>query len=271
MGAVFEPSTGDRFDNGHVGSTDIHFDNNQYTMWYYGGDQKVLDLPSPRGVMRLKGMEIRIGRAISDDGVNWARVDGPCRGAWLDHGGMTDWDALMVNGPQVVRQTDGIYRMYYHTYNPAKGGFLIGLAISRDLRNWEKKGMVIGPGPAGSWNEMGGSVHQVLKIEGRYVMFLEGLDRTMHYCIGLATSADGFVWQVEPEPVFRHAPRGSGAWDALAVGTPWVVPVPDGSYRMYYVGMNEASPTAGELGVKASIGVALSDGANFRRWRRYGE
>jgi predicted GH43/DUF377 family glycosyl hydrolase len=271
MGAVFEPSTGDRFDSGHVGITDIHLIDNEYVMWYYGGDQKYIELPSPRGIMKLKGMEIRIGRAVSNDGINWKRIDGPYRGAVLDHGSMSDWDALMVNGPQVVHEPDGSYRMYYHTYNPSRGGFLIGLAVSRDLMTWEKKGVVISPGPAGSWYEMGGSTHHVLKVEGQYVMFFEGLDRSMHYCIGLATSSDGLVWQVESEPVFRHSPRGSGAWDALAVGTPWVVPMPDGSYRMYYVGMNEASPNAGELGVAACIGVALSDGHDFRKWRRYGE
>jgi hypothetical protein len=271
MGSVFEPSTGDRFDNGHVASTDIHFDNNRYTMWYAGGDQKVLQLPGPQGVMKLKGMELRVGRAISNDGVNWTRVEGPIRGAWLDHGAMADWDPLMVNGPQVLYGPDGTYRMYYHTYNPMKGGFLIGMAVSRDLKNWEKKGIIIGPGPAGAWNEMGGSVHHVLKLGGQYVMFFEALDKTMHYCIGLATSPDGFAWTTEPEPVFRHAKRGSGAWDAMAVGTPWVVPMPDGSFRMYYVGMNEGAPNAGELGVKAHIGVALSDGPNFRKWRRYGE
>jgi hypothetical protein len=271
MGSVFEPSSGDRFDNGHVGSTDIHYEDGVYTMWYNAGDQSMMQIPGPQGVMKLKGMEMRVGRAESADGIHWTRIDGPFRGAWLDHGAMTDWDPLMTNGPQVVDGLDGTWRMYYHTYNPMKGGFLIGLAVSTDLRTWEKKGPVLGPGPAGSWYDMGPSVHHVLRIRDRWVMFFEALDKTMHYCIGVASSSDGFAWSTEPDLVFQHAPRGSGAWDAQAVGTPWVVPMEDGSYRMYYVGMNEAGAGAGELGVKANIGVALSDGPNYRKWRRYGE
>jgi predicted GH43/DUF377 family glycosyl hydrolase len=271
MGAIFEPSTGDRFDSGHVGHTDIHFDGSRYTMWYFGGDQQMRPLITPMGVMQVKGMELAIGRAVSNDGINWTRVDGPYRGAWLEHGAPADWDALMANGPQVVNGPGGAYLMYYHAFSPAKGGFVIGVAVSRDLRHWEKKGAVVTPGPAGSWNERGSSMHQVIKIGGQYVMFFEALDKTNHYYIGLATSPDGLAWKTEPEPVFQHAVRGSGAWDAQAVGTPWVVPLPDGSFRMYYVGMNETGPTAGELDVQAYIGVALSDGPNFRKWRRYGE
>lgn len=42
-----------------------------------------------------------------------------------------------------------------------------------------------------------------------------------------------------------------------------------GSYRMYYVGSNEGG--ADELSRQHRIGLAISDGSNFLRWRRWGE
>jgi hypothetical protein len=271
MGAVMDPSSGDRFDNGHIGVSDVWYENDTYTMWYFGGDQKVLQLPGPQGLMKLKGAELRPGFATSKDGLNWSRVDGPFRGGLLDHGAMTDFDPLMVGWPQVLREADGSLKMYYHTYNPMRGGFLVGLAVSRDGKLWQKVGQVLGPGVAGSFDDMGASTRHVLKLGGRYVMFYEALNKQLNYNIGLAVSDDGVKWTKEIEPVFRHSAKGSGAWDAQAVGTPWVVPMPDGSLRLYYVGMNETGNAAGgELAVRAMVGMALSDGPDYRRWRRYG-
>jgi hypothetical protein len=45
--------------------------------------------------------------------------------------------------------------------------------------------------------------------------------------------------------------------------------MPDGSYRMYYVGGTEGGHD--ELSVEIRIGLAVSDGPNFRKWRRWGE
>ncbi|MCX8126073.1 MAG: glycosyl hydrolase [Dehalococcoidia bacterium] len=271
MGAIMDPSTGDRFDSGHIGVSDIWYENGTYTMWYFGGDQKVLQLPGPQGMGKLKGAELRPGKAVSKDGIHWQRVDGPVRGALLDHGSMTDFDPLMVGWPQVVKEPDGSLKMYYHTYNPMRGGFLVGLAVSSDGTTWRKVGQVLGPGAPGSFDDMGISTRHVIKIQGRYYMFFEALNKQLEYNIGLAVSDDGINWTKDPKPVFYHAPKGSGAWDARAVGTPWVVPMADGSYRLYYVGMSETDNIAGgELAVKAMIGLAISDGPNFRRWRRYG-
>ena len=278
MGAVFEPvpPTEDRFDNGHVGISDIYFDNGLYWMWYFGGDQTVINLAAPGGsTLKAKGVIMRPGCAISRDGLNWTRLEGPYRGAFLDHGGPDDWDTLFCSWPRVLKDDDSSYKMYYHTFNPAKGGFLVGMAISEDGLRWEKMGQILSPGKPGSFDEGGLSCRHVLKIDGQYVMFYEGINASGYYCIGLALSDDGFKWRKDEAgeqlggPVFRHAPKGSGRWDAKAVGTPYVVPMPDGSYRMYYIGANEGGYD--ELSTQHQIGMALSDGPDFRKWHRWGE
>ena len=275
MGAVFEPSSDpNRFDNAHVGVTDIRQENGLYWMWYLGGDQSTMEMTIGAQTIKAKGIQMRPGCAISRDGIHWVRLDGPYRGAFLDPGAPGEFDAMFCAWPRVITADDGSYLMYYHTLDPAKG-FLVGLASSPDGLNWEKRGPILGPGEPGSFDERGISCRHVIKHDGRYLMFYEGTNNSGYYCIGLALSDDGIHWTKDSEgeqpggPVFCHAPKGSGRWDARAVGTPCVVKLDDGSFRLYYIGANEGGYD--ELSTRHQIGLAVSDGPNYRRWRRWGE
>jgi hypothetical protein len=203
------------------------------------------------------------------------RLRGPYDGAFLDRGTQGEWDALMCGWPRVLKEEDGSYKMYYHSLNWEQGGFFVGMAVSPDGFRWTKQGKILGPGEPGCFDEAGLSCRHVLKLEDHYYMFYEGLNKSGYYGIGLAESADGLTWQRDTAgdqpggPVFTHAPKGSGRWDARAVGTPYVVTMGDGSYRMYYIGANEGGHD--ELSTQHQIGLALSEGANFRRWHRWNE
>ncbi|GAI05329.1 unnamed protein product, partial [marine sediment metagenome] len=135
--------------------SDIHYDNGLYWMWYFGGDQTVTDLATPWGTFKVKGIIMRPGCAISRDGLNWTRLEGPYRGSFLDHGGPDDWDALFCSWPRVLKDDDGSYKMYYLTFNPAKGSFSVGMAVSEDGFRWKKVGQILGPGEPGSFDEGG--------------------------------------------------------------------------------------------------------------------
>ncbi len=68
--------------------------------------------------------------------------------------------------------------------------------------------------------------------------------------------------------VIPQAPAGSGRWD-FRLGCPWIVPQPDGSLRLYYIGSNERPDGGGgELEAVHQIGLAVSDG-DITRWTRY--
>lgn len=268
-GAVFEPSPDEsRFDSAHVGVSDVKFLDDRYWMWYFGGDNTVVNV----GQFQRKGLKMYPGLAISRNGINWQRQEGPYRGAILDVGQQGEFDALFCAWPQVLREPDGSWKLYYHTLSP-EGKFLIGLAVSADGFNWQKVGPILGPGEPGSFDSGGVSSRHVLKINDQYVMFYEGGSRDFYFCIGVALSDDGIHWRKDEGdqpggPVFCHAPKGSGRWDARAVGTPCVVPMDDGSFRMYYVGVNEGGDS--ELTSRHQIGLAVSDGSNFRKWHRWG-
>ncbi len=269
MGSVLEPHQDpNRFDSSHIGVSDVYYREGLYWMWYFGGDQKVINT----GNFAAKGISMLPGCAISYDGINWIRLEGPYRGAFLDCGQPGEFDALFCGWPQVLHE-NGTWKMYYHTLNPTLG-FLVGLAVSTDGLHWEKMGQILGPGEANSFDERGVGTRHVLKKDNQYIMFYEGVNTSSYHSIGVAISDDGIKWNKQPGneiggAIFSHAPKGSDRWDARAVGTPCVVPMNDGSFRMYYIGANEGGHD--ELSSQHKIGLAVSNGANFMEWHRWGE
>lgn len=272
-GAVLEPHPdAQRFDSSHVGVSDVHERDGVYWMWYFGGSQVTRAI----GPYTVRGFDLRPGLAISRDGLRWCRVEGPYRGALLDLGGPGEFDMLMCGWPQVLQDDSG-WKLYYHTLDPRRG-FFVGLALSDDGLHWRKHGVVLEPGAAGSFDEQGAATRQVLRQGGEYLMFYEGVTKSGYRSIGLARSRDGIRWQREPGPepdgsVFAHAPCGSGRWDAFAIGTPCLVPMDDGSWRMYYIGSNESEQhdSGGEMALRHRIGLAVSAGSDLTRWRRWSE
>ena len=267
-GAVFEPDSDQtRFDSAHVGISDIHWRDNRYWMWYFGGDK----------MGQRAGFPLRPGLAISDDGINWERVPGPHRGAVLDAGASGEFDEFMVGWPQVIQWDDGNWRMYYHTVQLGKGYFLCW-AESPDGVLWEKRGVVMEPGPEGRFDDYGVSTRHMLKLNDTWTMFYEGCHYTGHPIqvdrqIGVAISKDGIDWERVDGPhadgaTIAAAPKGSGRWD-FRMGCPWVVVQDDGSLRLYYIGSNERPGSGGsELDVVHQIGLAVSAG-EITQWERF--
>ena len=271
-GAVLEPhSDSSRFDSSHVGVSQVTREEGLLWMWYFGGDETL----SRYGNFEVKGLQLRVGCAVSRDGAQWLRIEGPHRGAILDVGAPGTFDSATVGWPQVLRVEEGLWRMYYHSLDPARMVFVVGAAESTDGFVWKRRGEILGPGDPGRFDEGGVGTRHVIRDNGRWLMFYEGVRRDGYRSIGLAESFDGLGWARCPggEPggaVFAHAPEGSGAWDAFAVGTPCVVPAGDGSFRMYYVGANEtAGGFADELGKCHQIGLAMSAGSELTQWSRY--
>jgi hypothetical protein len=275
MGAVLEPHPQpERFDSAHVGISDIqrHGEHGAlYTMWYFGGRQ-VAGGGGPRG------FPLRPGMALSRDGLHWTRLEGPFDGAMLDVGGRDEFDAIMVAWPQMVRADDGSWYLYYHTLTQ-EGHYVVGLATSTDGLQWRKVGPIMGPGPKGRFDDLGVATRHVIRHEGRWLMFYEGVQDigeapAVGRQLGLAVSADGIEWQrLDGDDtggaIVAQSPIGSERWDHR-LGCPWAVPMDDGSIRLYYIGSNERPPGQGhaELLSVHQIGLAISDG-DLTRWRRW--
>ena len=271
-GSVFEAHPDPaRFDSAHVGGSDVHERDGLYWMWYLGGDHSRQQF----GQFAVKGMNLRPGCAISRDGLHWSRIEGPHRGALLDLGKPGEPDAGMCGWPQVLHCADGVWRLYYHSLDPDRMVFVVSLAESADGLNWTKRGEVLGAGEPGGFDALGIGTRHVIYHDGGYLMFYEGVTADGHRSIGLARSPDAVHWVRQPGAetngsILAHAPSGSGRWDAYMVGTPCIVPMPDGSFRMYYVGAIEtATGFTDEMAMRHQIGLAVSDGPDYTVWRRW--
>jgi hypothetical protein len=274
MGAVLEPSVPEeRFDSGHVGITDVHPDGSGYLAWYLGGSRR----PGNLGGVERVGFPVRPGRASSPDGLHWTRFVGPFAGALLDVGAPDSFDPYLVGWPQVLREDDGTFKLYYQTLQP-RSGFMTCLAVSHDGDHWEKLGPVFKRGADGDFDEGGPATRQVIKQGREYLMFYEATDRARHFSIGLARSDDGVNWKRVRGPeeggsILAHSPADSGRWDAAGIGTPWVVANGHGGYHLYFVGANPPpgapAGASGELSLVHQIGLAVSEDGDFTRWKRW--
>ena len=271
-GAVFEPHPDPaRFDSAHVGISDIQRRDGLYWMWYFGGDQTLRQI----GARRRKGFPALPGCAVSADGLNWVRLEGPHRGALLAAGAPGEFDASIVGWPQVLRWDDGSWRMYYHSLD-ANLVSTLGWAESVDGLRWQKRGPLLGAGAPGRFDDRGVATRHIVRLQGRWVMFYEGCKDigeglSVGRQIGVAVSDDGLAWQRIDGPhsdgaVLAGAARGSGLWD-YRLGCPWIVAAADGALRMYYVASHERRGDD-DLDAVQQIGLAVSDG-DIRRWQRW--
>jgi len=246
-----------------------------FLMYIFGGRNDPVTLPDNTVV---KGLRMEIGVAVSQDGAHWSRVEGPNPyGSVLEPGkSLGDFDGQFVGWPSVI-ETDGEYRMYYHTYNALTRKYCVCLAVARDgLMNWKKRGIVFCPdsGPD-AFDSMGATRRHIVKLaNGGYKMWYEGVSSSGQVAIGCASSPDGFAWtKVSDQPVFE-ASSNADAWDGGGVGSPHLIWLEDvRRWRMYYAGWgrDEGGDSAGAGGLqisRSSIGVAESlddSGLGFRR------
>lgn len=247
-----------------IGDPSVLKDGSVYRIWF--------------GAHILDGIT-QIGYATSPDGIDWDVHPQPVMKA----GPAGSWDALNTETPVVIKNSDGIYEMWYagtgaEPGEPVAWNMLhkIGHATSPDGIVWTKD-----PTPALDmtrdtpvslltsddlkiWNVLGVADPTVLKEGDTYKMWHTGAglkDGKMIQQIGYSTSKDGINWeQYKKNPVLPLGKKGS--WDSFSVAQPSVFH--DGKrYVMLYTGTDK------EFGDESSgdIGVAFSeDGVN---WERY--
>ena len=267
-GSVLDPSTQPgRFDEWQVGGTDVVRHAGAYWLYYMGAWRG----EGPLGGQLRKGFPLRIGLARSADGLHFERVEGDAgAGAILVNGMPEEWDAWFVGWPRVLLLPTGGWRMYYHGAGPGHPR-ACGIAESADGVHWEKRGVVFGPSndPA-AFDGLAISTRHVIPWQGGYLMAYEAqpLSQPPVYRIGIAISPDGLRWERLPGPGTLGCSLDvgpPGAWDSLAVGTPYLVPEEGGALRLYYVGFG---PRPTPRGVGGSIGLAVCDGRDLTRWEK---
>jgi sucrose-6-phosphate hydrolase SacC (GH32 family) len=183
---------------GNIYAPSVVVDGDLWRMWY-GGQGK-------DGHDRIHYAE------SADSGRSWVK-----RGVVLENG-----SANHVNDPSVLR-VSGKWFMFY-TVAERGTEDAIALAVSPDGLRWEKHGVVLAPGPKGSWDSRLVGRLSVLHENGQFRMWYDGqptkedrprLKLEGARAVGLATSSDGMQWQRHStNSVFQ---RGAGAVDIARV------------------------------------------------------
>ena len=274
-----------------------------YAALYFGGSGEEVSLGMGPGPIKGFKMRPGAATSRDGSGLSWERSDAinplldvGAEGAWDSN--FVSWPRALPLDPT---QPDGPWLMTYHALMPpgadtggdgggASGGprWAVGAAMSEAghaLGPYTKislDGPVLRGGGPGSFDESGIGTRHVVHAapppgggsggggDGGLVMVYEGVAADGRHRLGLATSADGKTWsKVEglgPDPggpCFEGAPAEVDAWDNGNVGTPWVVALPDGRWRLYYVGTSSK-------GRAVAIGAAEADSLLSAEWARVG-
>ncbi len=171
------------FDAQQVGYVWVIKDGDQYKMYYSAND--VLNF-------------WRVGLAVSSDARTWTKIRGKTNtGAVLDLGPAGAFDVACAYQPSVVKEQDGLYRMWYRGCSapgpfggPSRG--TIGYAESNDGVTWVKipqpgpNGAALAQGSAGQFDSGGLTTPSVFLDGTTWNMYYAGFDTTGQFLSGLA-------------------------------------------------------------------------------------
>jgi predicted GH43/DUF377 family glycosyl hydrolase len=182
------------------------------------------------------------------------------------------FDSHAVDVPFVYRH-DGRYWMTFVGFDGR--GYRTGLAVSDDLLSWEKRGLLIDRGPAGSTTEHNVALTWIVRdnalygpgtlkrVDGRYLGTYHAYPRPGYEAgpaaIGLCWSDDLAHWELE-EPCIRSSDPDAGAWERGGLYKSCLVEH-TGRFHLFY-NAKTAEPPHDE-----QTGLATSD--DLKTWRRH--
>ncbi len=180
------------------------------------------------------------------------------------------FDSHAVDCPFVFKHNDRYY-MTYEGWDTI--GYRTGLASSDDLISWQKEGMIIDRGPAGSPTEFNAAMTWIVrdndlfgsgelkKINGRFLGTYHAYPSPGYESgpavIGLCWSDDLYNWEIE-EP-FLRAEEG-GEWERGGLYKSCIVEH-DGKFYLFY--------NAKKVNGMEQTGVVISE--DLKNWHRYDE
>jgi hypothetical protein len=188
------------------------------------------------------------------------RPEGPFR----DEGPVLKPDAPWEEGklwcPDAVYDEDErLWKMWYSAGEVRAGAGwpepkAIGYAVSPDGRRWTKctKNPILVPRGDSSWLGRAICTLMVVKREGRYYGFTNGVGDDGHSRIGLTTSADGLRWDLEPDSLILDL-GAPGQFDAAHLFAP-AAAYGHAGWRLWYNGKCDREGSAVE-----SIGGARGE------------
>jgi len=177
----------------------VILDGSLFRMWYNGGSG---------------GGAGGVGYAWSENGIEWTKYVG---NPVLTPGPLS-WDADNIEGPCVLADGAGGFKMWYEGVPPGVATLGIGYATATNETTWGKADSInpiLSP-QAGTWEPTWLRSPRVLfdSVKAQHQMWYSAGPpyNTNNRGIGYATSLDGIVWErSSANPVLQSMP---GTWDA---------------------------------------------------------
>ncbi|MFA6005291.1 MAG: alpha/beta fold hydrolase [Patescibacteria group bacterium] len=190
-------------------------ENGQFKMWFSS----------------YNGTQAKIGYATSPDGLHWT-----------SHGPVLASPELDLGDPTVIHDAEG-YVMWFSGNYPGLAGIRIYRATSTDGMIWESDFAPVLTGTPGGWDSQSVAAPFVFKEEGGvYRMWYSGYGS--EWDVGLATSADGVLWEKYSQQLLTIA----GGSSILKEGS---------VYKLYYERYGQCG--YGIYSVESANGVQWND------------
>ena len=259
------------FDTAHVGlgsvllpmsTPAVRTEGGVYLMYYFGGSfeetplSEYVDSDKIPVDAKIKGMKMRIGVCVSQDGITWGRVEGDDpSGACMvpydkedpnmafmhdaDSSGLNLRQELYCGWPEVVVDLTNsdpnaaAFLMYYSTMTKGDKQKSIACAVSKDGFRWFKRGICLEPeensldaGGCARCNVIRNAVYDektsTWKDSVGYTMLYEGVSKDDgKHRIMMAESKDGRKWT--KLGVAFDVGESQDSWDCDGVGSPHVL------------------------------------------------
>lgn len=194
-----------------------------YRMWYNGWD----------------GSAWTVLTARSRDGIAWAK-----QGVVFGPGPSGSPDQFAALFPNVLYD-DHAYKMYYTGRSTdSDSSDVIMLATSHNGLRWNRVGVVLDRGPAGSNDSTQAAFPSVVRDGTSYEMAYMGRDSSWTTWVLTATSQDGRMWQKVGVALATLPP------DENLIGQPCLLELANGSIYLYYNGR------AGDMDLQVYLAIA---------------
>lgn len=303
------------FDTAHVGLGQVLLpmsnpavitEGGVYLMYFMGGSLEETDLSlylDSDSEQKIKGMKMKIGVALSQDGKAWGRIEGddPTGAVMVpydksdtsqklnvDDSSAAIWNVeeeLYCAWPDVyinlnTRSGEQAFNMYYSTMTKHGKQKVIARAVSEDGFRWFKRGVCLRPDKDTdeSLDADGcarANVFKKLEYDTNKEKWEDTPKRNapwiMHY--EGVSSKDGKhrILKAESDDGFTWVKKGivldvgegDESWDSYGVGSSHILRMDDGTLRMYYTGQNKDKQTAIGVARTNEDGIFVREQAEF--------
>ena len=180
--------------------------------------------------------KFRVGYAFSSDGLHWQKFPSPV------FEGKASWNFSTVSSAMI--RNDSGYFLYYSARSISSNSYVIGMAFSKDGKNFQDLNERPVLSPTQTWEATSIYWPSIIKDNDQYIMIYMNGSGSVKSAFGIAKSTDGINWQkLLTNPVFSWS-KYHKPWSSNEIAYPFLLKM-DRETRLYYSGYSLSGYTIG--------------------------